>query len=56
MNVQEILEALSSSDIVQTFPHHLHICDEAFVVESAEAFIDDVLNSITEIINSGKIE
>ncbi len=41
---------------LKTFPHHLHLCDEAFVVESTEAFIDDVLNSITEIINSGKIE
>jgi hypothetical protein len=41
---------------LKTFPHHLHLCNEAFVVESAEAFIDDVLNSITEIINSGKIE
>jgi hypothetical protein len=41
---------------LKTFPHHLHLCDEAFVVESTEAFIDDVLNSITEIINSGKID
>ncbi|MDM7939834.1 MAG: DUF6516 family protein [Methanothrix sp.] len=41
---------------VKTFPHHLHLSDEASVVESAEAFIDDVLNAITEIINSGKID
>jgi len=41
---------------LKTFPHHLHLCDEASVVESAEAFIDDVLNAITEIINSGKID
>ena len=41
---------------LKAFPHHLHLSDEASVVESAEAFIDDVLNAITEIINSGKID